>query len=133
MSDATPRIDLKLPEAALCSRHGEPFRKAWPTGMAQLTILALETIQTDEELGAERGGDVTKIAAALLARPACERVPIGRLRAMYVDSKIGVAGTCVVCGRERLGTEYQRTEPPGRLVVDPHVCFECVLERMAPA
>lgn len=132
----TPTIQLKLPEAALCPRHGEPFRKDWPKGFAQIVILTLEHIQTDTALGAEAGGDVERINALLLARPVCERVPSGRLRQAYVDADIGVAGRCIVCGRDRLGTEYQRTVP-GRLggkrvVVDRHVCFDCVLTRMAP-
>jgi hypothetical protein len=133
----TPQLDLKLPQSALCSRHGEPFRKAWPTGYAQIAILAIEFIQTDEDLAAEAGADVTRIPALLLARPVCERVAAGRIRQAYVDAKIGVEGTCVVCGRERLGTEYQRSVPgrfgARKVVTDRHVCFDCVLERMRPA
>lgn len=137
MSYETPMLDLKMPEVSVCDRHGEPFRKAWPLGVAQIAILAIELIQESTELAEEAGGESAKIPALLLARPACERVPRGRLLQLYVDANIGVAGTCVVCGRDRLGTEYQRMER-GRLgrpkrVVDRHVCFECVLDRMAPA
>ena len=132
-----PTLDLKMPEMALCDRHGEPFRKAWPTGMAQIAILAIETIQESDELAAEVDGKVERIPSALLQRPACERVPRGRLLTMYVDAKIGVEGRCVVCGRDRLGTEYQRSATGRfgrrRVVVDRHVCFECVLDRMQPA
>lgn len=127
-----PMLDLKMPEAAICDVHGEPFRKAWPTGFAQLVILAVEFIRTDDALALEAAGDVARIPALLLARPVCERVPDGRIRQAYVDAGIGVAGRCVVCDRDRLGTEYQRSERGRfrtRVVVMPHVCFECVLEQ----
>lgn len=134
MTEATPRLDLKMPEASVCAIHGEPFRKAWPKGAAAIAILAIETIQESAELALEAGGDVERIPQLLLDRPACERVPIGRIRQLYLDADIGVAGRCVVCGRERLGTEYQRSVPGRfggrRVVVDRHVCFDCVLERL---
>lgn len=141
MTAETPQLDLKMPQAAFCAHHGEPFRKEWPKGYAQLVILTVEVIQSDAELAREAGGDVARIGEALLARPACERVPIGRIRQAYVDAGIGVEGRCVVCGRLRLGTEYQRTVRRRiagvgmgtRVVVDRHVCFDCVLTRMAPA
>lgn len=130
-------VDLKLPQVAVCDRHGEPFRKQWPLGYAQLVILTVEFIQESQDLHDETGGDTAKIGEVLLERPVCERVDLGRIRQAYVDAGIGVAGRCIVCGRERLGTEYQRTVR-GRLgrpkvVTDAHVCFECVLTRMAPA
>ena|SRR6185369_1771816 len=141
MTDEIPQIDLTMPQAAVCARHGEPFRKAWPKGFAQLVILTVETLQTDGELATEAAGDIERVNALLVARPACERVPIGRLRQAYVDADIGVEGRCVSCGRVRLGTEYQRTVRRSiagvgigtRVVTDSHVCFDCVLERMVPA
>ena len=137
----TPQIELSIPGVSACARHGEPFRKAWPKGFAELTIMTLEFIQTSEELGREAGGDVGRINELLLERPVCERVPDGRLRQLYVDAGIGVEDRCIVCGRVRLGTEYQRSVRRSiagvglgtRVVVDRHVCFECVLTRMAPA
>lgn len=132
-----PVLDLKLPEAAVCAIHGEPWRGAWPKGMAQLAILAVELIQTDVALAAEAEGDVARIPALLLARPACERVPVGRLRQAYLDAEIGVEGDCAICGRRRLGTPYQRLVARRlrgpRVETIPHICFDCVLERIQPA
>jgi hypothetical protein len=125
-----PTLDLKLPQASVCGIHGEPFRKDWPKGYAQIAILIIETIQDDEELANEAEGDPLRIPALLLERPACERVPRGRLMTMYVDAKIGVDGTCTICGRRRLGTEYQRTDDKGKVATITHVCFDCVLDRL---
>lgn len=137
MSEERPVIDLKFPQVAVCAIHGEPFRKEWPKGYAQLVILTLELIQADAQLAEEAGGDPLKLGAALQARPACERVERGRLMTAYVDSGIGVPGRCVGCGRERLGTEYQRSSPGrfGRTRVEtiPHICFDCVLDRIVAA
>lgn len=150
MSDPTvrpagmPELQIE-PTMIVCSRHGEPFRPQWPKGFAALTILVVELIGSDEELGKEAAEvDAEKPApgymAALRRRPACERVPLDRLRQLYMTAEIAVDGTCIVCGRRAPGTEYQRTETRRlagltrrRVVVDRHVCFECVLTRMAPA
>jgi hypothetical protein len=126
-----PYLDLKLPQAAVCPIHGEPFRKDWPKGYGQIAILVIETIQEDEGLAEEAAGDPLRLPDLLLKRPACERVPRGRLMKMYVDAKIGVDGTCIICGRRRLGTEYQRASR-GKNVKIKHVCFDCVLDRLQP-
>jgi hypothetical protein len=141
---SVPEFQIDL-EMIVCSRHGEPFRPQWPKGFAALTILVLELIQTDEALGAERKAiDADNPApgymSALRNRPACERVDRDRLMAIYMAAEIAVDGVCIVCGRRAPGTEYQRTETRRlatltrrRVVVDRHVCFDCVLTRMAPA
>lgn len=133
MVDGRPLVNLKLPQAAVCPIHGEPFRKAWPKGIAQLTILVLETIETDPGLGDDAGGDVAKINDALLARPACERVPAERLWRMYLAAGIAVDDVCRLCRRRAPGTEYQRATGRrfGRKVETiAHVCFGCVLTRL---
>lgn len=141
---ALPEFQIE-PAMITCARHGEPFRKEWPKGFAALTILVLELIQSDTELSNEAHAiDADNPApgymAALRQRPACERVSIDRLRQLYLQAEIAVDGTCIVCGRRAPGTEYQRTETRRlagltrrRVVVDRHVCFDCVLTRMAPA
>ncbi len=133
------------PHMIVCDRHGEPFRKEWPKGFAALTILILELIQGDEELGHEAkainaDNPAPGYMAALARRPACERVPVARLRELYMQAEIAVDDICVVCGRRAPGTEYQRTEvrrlvglTRRRVVTDRHVCFDCVLTRMAQA
>lgn len=141
---ALPEFQID-PQMITCPRHGEPFRKEWPKGFAALTILVLELVQDDEELGNEAhalnpDNPAPGYMAALTSRPACERVSIDRLRQLYMQAEIAVDDVCVVCGRRAPGTEYQRTVKRqlagltrNQVVTDRHVCFECVLTRMAPA
>lgn len=140
--DLDPNTVLLEHRRVMCSLHGEFFRKRWPTGFPIFCVRVFQEVMAlDETAKATEAGGLewpASIHAVLDAKPACCRVTKETLRKLYLECKVGLPGRCSICRRRGLGTEFQMLQaatPYGgdmQPVTYPHVCFDCVLGRMAP-
>lgn len=142
-----PVIDLNPIGHILCAKHGEPFRKEWPKGIAQILILGMDFIagkmETEPPAALEqylselkqhegRGIDTPKaIPLILAARQVCCRVTEDRLLEMYKAADIGKWAICEACGTGAFGFFYRvNMHPPWKrkphIKEFDHLCFKCI-------
>lgn len=121
-----------------CGLHGQPFRKAWPRGMAPVVIMVIDEVLRDPELWAtadeivaarpELAKPFEGVREALSDVPACCRVGADRMLQLYREAELGRYRRCKVCRREGVGCPMYSKDPNTLKVTKlPHVCFRCVV------
>jgi hypothetical protein len=124
-----------------CSRHGEPFRHAWPQGFGLATILLFRKVtelpQTLADarriagVGPDEEVEISVMERVLDEKPACCRLPPLAVLEVYLEIHRelgwGSVDRCVNCKLVKSGTPYKTSHSE----VD-HLCFECVLFCMEP-
>lgn len=127
--DTVPvQVDLTV-ERIVCSRHGEPFRTDWPDGFTPFSIALFEDLVETDTFADSVGNTTSGFEHALDATPICERISKPKLLRAYVDSGVGVEGTCGNCERDTLGTPYTFRTSQGRTHMG-HLCFECLVYQL---
>lgn len=139
-----PKLQFEPFTHLVCPRHGEPFRREYPSGgFVTFTMLLMKAAFENEELQREAGagedGWEGRVMAALAERPACERASTDVLKRLYrtcrEPGKPWPFGVCEVCRLAKAGSPYGVSLLPGRKGPTKeysHLCFDCVVDRLTP-
>jgi hypothetical protein len=142
-----PQLNLDPIGHFLCLKHGEPFRKEWPSGIAQILILGLDWIggkmepepegfqaYLDELKAVEQRLNIDSAQAipiVLKEKSVCCRVSEERLLEMYRAADVGKWAICERCGKAAFGFFYRvNMNPPWKRKSNvrqfEHLCFGCM-------
>lgn len=120
-------------ERVLCPKHGEPFRKDWPSGYPVFLVKGWELVVG--ELG-EMPKDLPTnqqigwIELQLSEEPICCRLGPERYLSVATDSRKWHKAVCKHCKSFGPGSAFRLSDDQGRTVRElSHVCLSCVAFR----